>query len=48
MPVPGATIRAMPGDLERLPAAASAPAPGGAAGELADYILDHPGPAAAN
>ena len=28
MSVPGATIRAMSGDLERLPAAASVPAPG--------------------
>src|SRR5260370_24505363 len=38
MSVPGATIRAMPGDLEPLPAAASAPGAGPAA--LAVELLD--------
>ncbi len=35
MPLPGATIRAMPGDLEPLAAAASAPGPGAAPAVLA-------------
>ncbi len=39
MPVPGATIRAMPGDLERLPAAAAAAAPGAGPALLAAELL---------
>ena len=39
MSVPGATIRAMPGDLERLSAAVSAPAPGTGPAALAAELL---------
>ena len=43
MSVPGATIRAMPGDLERLPAGAAAAAPGAGPAPLAPEQLDELG-----
>ncbi len=39
MPVPGATIRAMPGDLERLPAPVSPAVPGAGPAVLASELL---------
>jgi len=39
MSAPGATIRAMPGDLERLPAASAAAAPGAGSAVLAAELL---------
>ena len=39
MPVPGATIRAMPGDLERLPAPVSPAAPGAGPAAVAGELL---------
>src|SRR2546421_11235166 len=39
MSVPGATIRVMPGDRERLPARVSVPAPGAGSAMLAGELL---------
>ncbi len=39
MPVPGAIIRAMPGDLERMPALVSAATPGAGPAVLAAELL---------